>query len=396
MVPLQRLLQKAAKHPLYSKWNFAGIKTFADAAWQRLPLLEGNELIAKREKLSYIEGGYVYFTSGTTDEPKVLFFSQMDMERIGDLCARFAQFEGIGPHSRVMVLLPMSLWAVGRITVDGHKKAGATVFPIDLHGGLQHWLHMIREIRPTVISSTPSVLTYLAHHYDGPPLELVETTGEPLLETERRLIESRFGAFVHDAYGLSECVVGVECRMRRGFHVWPDATGVEIIDPVTGEALSAGETGEIVLTSFMQEATPIIRYRSGDLGWLDPEPCPCGQEGPLLHLVSPGGDIFQLRRGVQLSRQEIEDVLHKCGCGSCDIAYKEGPRNIARFILPEERPLLEIGIPSNMPSLHGEEIRHCLLDALPHLAEVVYEKEVSLHIYDKDSNIKRRGKDALS
>ena len=385
MLTLRKLLGLAAHHPLYADWDFARIKGFADAAWQRMPLLEGPDLVAMREKISCNEGGYIYFTSGTTDAPKVLFFSNADMQRIGELCARFARLEGVGPRSRVMVLLPMSLWAVGRITIDGHRKVGATVFPVDLHGGLQHWLHMVREIRPTVISSTPSVLTYLAQHYDGPPLELVETTGEPLLESERRLIECRFGAFVHDAYGLSECVVGVECRIRRGFHVWPDATGVEIIDRVTGEALPVGETGEIVLTSFMQEALPIIRYRSGDMGWLDPEPCPCGREGPLLHLAPPGGDVFQLRRGVQLSRQEVKDALHECGCASCDVAYKKGPRNIARLMLPEGRPQLEIGIPGGMGALDIKALRRCLLDALPHLAEVVYENEVELRIYDWNS-----------
>ena len=389
MISFQRLVDVARRHPLYEGWDFAEVEAFADAAWQRLPFLEADDLVAFRDRVITGEGGYIYFTSGTTETPKVLFFSGADMERIGELCVRFARFEGIGPHSRVMVLLPMSLWAVGRITIDGHQKAGATVFPVDLHGGLQHWLHMVREIRPTVISSTPSVLTYLAQHYDGPPLELVETTGEPLLETERRLIESRFGAFVHDAYGLSECVVGVECRMRRGFHVWPDATGVEIIDPATGEILPAGEKGEIVLTNFMQEALPILRYRSGDRGWLDPEPCPCGQEGPLLHLAPPGADVFQLRRGVQISRQELAAVLRKCGCMSFCIAYKEGPRNIAGLALSDKRPQLEIGVSADMSEPDRKTLRQCLLNSLPHLAEIVHEGEISLYIQE-DASLQRR------
>ena len=43
-----------------------------------------------------------------------------------------------------------------------------------------------------------------------------------------------------------------------------------------------GTVGEIVATGFLNRDQPLIRYRTGDLGSLSEEPCPCGREMPVL------------------------------------------------------------------------------------------------------------------
>src|SRR5699024_11402824 len=75
-------------------------------------------------------------------------------------------------------------------------------------------------------------------------------------------------------FGLSEVIgpgVAQEfAETKDGLHVWEDHFYPEIIDPVSGEVLPDGDTGELVLTSLTKEAMPVLRYRTGDLTRLLP------------------------------------------------------------------------------------------------------------------------------
>ena len=54
-----------------------------------------------------------------------------------------------------------------------------------------------------------------------------------------------------------------ECVDRKdGPTIWEDMFYPEIINPETGEVLPDGELGELVFTSLVKEAMPIIRYRT--------------------------------------------------------------------------------------------------------------------------------------
>ena len=87
-------------------------------------------------------------------------------------------------------------------------------------------------------------------------------------------IEERLGIDAVDIYGLSEVMgpgVAQECVDRKdGPTVWEDMFYPEIIDPKSGEVLPDGEMGELVFTSLIKEAMPIIRYRTRDLTRLLP------------------------------------------------------------------------------------------------------------------------------
>ncbi len=380
MLSLARLLDAAHRHPLYKSWDFSQISLFNDEPWQSLPTLKSNtlqETILPRDQGSEM----LFYSSGTTGNPKIVRYSLEDLNRVASLCSRFAKLEGVTKRSRVMVLLPMGMWTVGKITVDGHRMAGAEVFPVDLHGGVDTWQRMANLIRPTVISSTPSILAAWAHNYDGPRLELVETTGEPLLDSERHLIEAGFGAFVYDAYGLSECVVGTECPVRDGFHYWPDATLVEVLEPNSDRSVPEGELGEFVFTSLMQESMPILRYRSGDLGRISQQRCPCGHETPKIYLEGRLADTLTLPRAVKLNASEFAGLISSQVSGA-QFRYKGTPgSHAAPFVQNVFCPILEIYLPTGHENKQ-ESIRQEVFAALPVLAELVHEKELELNVID--------------
>jgi len=380
MLTCEDLLRHASACSIYTRWNILPEADIYPDFWASLPTISRDDL-RKCAECSNVRcsktGEIVFFTSGTTDHPKIVRMAPDDLSRIGSLCARFSHMEGITSDSRIMVLLPMGLWTVGKITVLGHVQLGAQVFPVDLHGGVTMWGRMAKEIEPTVISSTPSVLASFAPYYSGPPLELIETTGEPLLETERQLIEEAFGGPVYDAYGLSECVVGVECCEHKGYHFWPDAVKVEILDPESQEQVPEGQSGEIVVTSLMQEHMPIVRYRSGDRGHLEhleTSFCQCGVNLPRVFYEGRLSPSLEMPRGVQIPHDEMAKALR--GCGASDTFLWKGsvgsaaqPYTSSSFI-----PTLQIEAPqTDRPMLLRK-----LLSALPDLAELVFEKEVEI------------------
>ena len=61
----------------------------------------------------------------------------------------------------------------------------------------------------------------------------------------------------------------------------------EIIDPESG---APAEEGELVFTTLLREAMPLVRYRSGDFGrWAE---CPCGLPFRAIRLAGRTDDMF--------------------------------------------------------------------------------------------------------
>jgi phenylacetate-CoA ligase len=107
--------------------------------------------------------------------------------------------------------------------------------------------------------------------------------------------------------------VSFECWEAPGFlHVNEGEFIAEIVDPVSGEAVPDGTPGELVLTNLGRLASPIIRYRSGDIVVRRSEQCVCGRtwarlEGGILSRVD---DMINIR-GVNVYPVGIESVVRR-------------------------------------------------------------------------------------
>jgi phenylacetate-CoA ligase len=88
--------------------------------------------------------------------------------------------------------------------------------------------------------------------------------------------------------------------------VWEDHFYPEVIDPSSGRVLPDGERGELVLTSLMKEALPVIRYRTGDLTRLLP---PTARSMRRLARISGRSDDMLIIRGVNVFPSQIEELV---------------------------------------------------------------------------------------
>jgi phenylacetate-CoA ligase len=104
--------------------------------------------------------------------------------------------------------------------------------------------------------------------------------------------------------------VAIECRdAKSGLHIWEDHFIPEIINPDTGEVLTAGEQGELVITTITKEGIPLIRYRTRDITSINYEQCSCGRTHARIARMSGRSDDMLIIRGVNVFPSQIESIL---------------------------------------------------------------------------------------
>jgi len=177
---------------------------------------------------------------------------------------------------------------------------------------------MIRDFGVTTIHCTPSYAMHLSEVAEemGESLDSLKTGifgAEPWSESVRHTLEKRLGITAYDSYGLSELFgpgVAFECKERDGLHIWHDSYLVEIIDPISGERVSDGERGELVVTPLIKEAMPLLRYRTGDVTMLMKDGCLCKRAQKIARITGRSDDMLVIR-GINVFPSQIEHVLLK-------------------------------------------------------------------------------------
>ena len=81
---------------------------------------------------------------------------------------------------------------------------------------------------------------------------------------------------------FGSCGMMYQCGERCGSHLQADMFYPELIMFGSDEAIEeSGQVGELVITTLMSEAMPIIRYRTGQTVMLVDEQCACGRTLPV-------------------------------------------------------------------------------------------------------------------
>ena len=257
----------------------------------------------------------IHTTSGTTGKPTVVGYTRRDLDTWANLIARNMTMIGIGENDVFQNMVNYGMFTGGLGFHYGAEMIGMTVIP-SATGNTRRQIEMIRDFGVTTIHCTPSYAMHLSEVAE----EMGETLGslktgifgaEPWSDTMRNTLEKRLGLTAYDSYGLSELFgpgVAFECPERDGLHIWHDSYLVEIINPKTGECLSDGERGELVVTPLVKEAMPLIRYRTGDVTMLMEDGCLCGRYKKIARITGRSDDMLIIR-GINVFPSQIEHVL---------------------------------------------------------------------------------------
>ena len=186
-------------------------------------------------------------------------------------------------------------------------------------------LRLIESIGATVVCCTPTYALWLAEvgasdpeigDLRNNPVHTLIVAGEPggSIPATRSRIESSWGARVLDQHGLTETgPISFECREEPGaLHVNEREFICEVIDITTGQPVSDGQRGELIVTNLGRIHAPVIRYRTGDIVVRKSERCGCGRtwarlDGGILARVD---DMINVR-GVNVYPGAIESVVRR-------------------------------------------------------------------------------------
>lgn len=312
---LRRVLHRAASLSRWYGRTLAGcnldLKTADDL--RALPFTTPGDLHDYREFLCIPQGDVQRIvtlqTSGSTSTPKRIAFSENDLARTASFFATgMAQLVHEG--QRLMVLLPGARCPDGvtdllrqALTPSGVDVVAGTpeATPETLRADLETWHPQCLVAAPHQLAA---LLAEALANDDFRALagcvEGIQSSGDILDMTVRDGLEQALDCVVLDHYGMTETCFGggVQCMARNGYHLRELDLFLEILDPVSGEPVPDGETGEIVLTTLNREAMPLIRYRTGDAAaWL-PGPCPCGS--PLRRLAPLRGRYIRINGAPEL------------------------------------------------------------------------------------------------
>jgi phenylacetate-CoA ligase len=167
----------------------------------------------------------------------------------------------------------------GFILESGAHALGCAVVPGGV-GNTEQQLEAIAHYRPSGYLGTPDFLKIL--------LDTAEKSGKDASSLKRGLVSgaalpgslreelSKRGVAVLQCYAIAEAgVLAYESDAREGMIV-NEHVVLEIVRPGTGDPVSDGEVGEIVITTFNPDY-PMIRLATGDLSAILPGLSPCGR-----------------------------------------------------------------------------------------------------------------------
>lgn len=289
------------------------IMTSADL--QRFPIL--TKRIQQDNRLHLLADGTTLdacmtsTTSGSTGEPTTVAFDK----RSWLLCKyalkirRMLAFN-LGIGKRVLLVSELR---TNEVESDSRVFGRGLVFGqryVSIHDPVHSAIPILREYRPHAVYASPSflaeLLEYCEHHEVSlPRLDVIFTSSEVLGNALRERLIKFFDAKVCDVYGSTEFKeVAWQCEHAH-YHINFESTWVEI-----DGANEDDGCGTVLLTTLVNRAMPLIRYRVGDRGRLGSGPCACGREGPWIETVSGREvDMLELPNGQKVSPYLLTSII---------------------------------------------------------------------------------------
>lgn len=261
----------------------------------------------------------LHASSGTSGKPTVVGYTQSDIDNWAEMVARAIAAAGGQPGEVFHNAYGYGLFTGGLGLHYGSEKLGMATVPVS-GGNTERQILLIEDFKPTVIAGTPSYILNIIETMESLGKDPRKTSlkygifgAEPWSLEMRAELEERLDIKAMDIYGLSEVMgpgVSIECHEAQdGLHIAEDHFYVEVIDPETLGPVPDGEEGELVFTSLTKEATPVIRYRTGDIASITREPCRCGRTTVRMSRVKGRIDDMMIIRGVNVFPSEVENTL---------------------------------------------------------------------------------------
>ena len=305
---------------LFSGVDGPGIKDLEEFA--RLPFTTPADVRAQGMKMlctsqDEIERIVTLHSSGTTGDPKRLFFTAEDLELTVDFFGH-GMTTMVEPGATVIILLPCERPdSVGDLLARGLARMGVKSVPWGVVKDLPAARAEILRHHSPCLVGIPTQIIALARGAGSQAIpegwvQSVLLSADYVPTAIQVELERAWGCRVFTHYGLTETGLGggVECEAGDGYHLREADLYTEIVDPATGEALPDGVPGEVVFTTLTRSGMPLVRYRTGDRARMIPEPCPCGSVLKRLGRVQGRlAAALTLNQGSSIAMRDLDETL---------------------------------------------------------------------------------------
>jgi len=309
--------------------EIAALRGLADLV--RLPFTTKAELLREQEQnppygrlLTEDVSHYrrLHQTSGTSGQPLRWLDTEASWGALLDTWAAFFRIIGLRTEDRAFFPFSFGPFLGFWTAFEAAVRHGCLCLP---GGGLSTTarLRFLLENRVTVVFCTPTYALRLAEIARQEGISLAQAgvralvvAGEPggSIPATRARIEEAWQARVFDHSGMTEIgPLSIECPQQPGgLHPLESDFVIEVIDPDSEQPVPPGTPGELVVTTLHRVASPLLRYRTGDLVCLAAGPCACG-----LSLVRLEGGIrgrvddMIVLRGNNLHPSALQTILHR-------------------------------------------------------------------------------------
>ncbi len=352
---VEEIINYAYEHVPYYRKKFdnahikpSDIKSFDDLS--KIPYLEKEEVRLHSEELISDEYRkedlFSHPTSGSTGTPMMLYNDRL--ATIRNYAIRWAQCRpGLNRKDKNVNFTGLELldpaqnkppfW---RMNWAGRQRLYSVFHMND--ETLPFYIDDLIKFNPVWMYGYPSAIYTVAEFilrkrldYPVPPKAII-VSSEQCLPHYRQAMEQAFKTKVWDEYGQGEMAgLAFECKCGK-LHEKPEYALMEFVP--TGE--KDDETGfdvyELVCTSFVNKAWPLIRYRVGDLAVINPDAkCSEGLAGKVIETIyGRTGHFLIAADGTKISN--ISVMAKKCRNIQLMQVVQEELGRVKLVIVPDE------------------------------------------------------------
>lgn len=230
-------------------------------------------------------------TSGTLGDPVTFACTDGDLDRLAYNEAISFTCAGLDKHSVLQLMTTMDKrFMAGLAYFLGLRKMGAAVIRVGNGIPELQW-DTIQRIKPDTVMCIPSFILRLIEYaedngidYKNSSIKRIVGIGEGLrdqnfaLNSLGKKIKEKWDVDLFATYSSTEMSATFsECEYGCGGHHHPELLIVEIIGE-DDKPVAEGEVGEVVITTLGVQGMPLLRFRTGDMACIHPEPCQCGRQ----------------------------------------------------------------------------------------------------------------------
>jgi len=264
-------------------------------------------------------------SSGTTGSPSYVALTQADVVIWNEMSARCFFANGIRPQDLVLHGFSLAKGFVGGIPVmQALQYMGAVDVPIGADGGADRLLRTCADTRPRCIVGAPNFVLHLGEKAEEIlgvkaselGVERLIVGGEPGggIPAIRNRLEKLWGTKCCEMLGGTDLGMAywAECDEQSGMHmVSMDHIITELLDPATGSIIpfEKGAKGEMIYTALGRQASPLLRFKSGDYIEVLDTSCSCGRTGPKIRCIGRTDDML-IVRGANVFPSAIHSIVN--------------------------------------------------------------------------------------